>query len=135
MKCYSCLSTDVFQHSSSMVVVGRCCIQEYYWKVKRKEKYGIKGCICRVNRNTVEGTNTSFYHHGNTRNLPDLNSTENLWSVVQRKTTDSRPDTAGDPKAASKTTYVFTGHCQDTSNCDQVHPVLSESPPVENLAD
>ncbi len=39
-------------------------------------------------------------------NSPDLNHIENLWSIVKRKTRDTRPNNADDLKAANKATWA-----------------------------
>ncbi len=60
---------------------------------------------------TAKGTKSWFNDHGVTvldwpANLPDLNPTENLWSIVKRKMRDTRPNNADDLKAAIKATWA-----------------------------
>ncbi len=58
---------------------------------------------------TAKGTKSWFNDHGITvldcpANSPDLNPIENRWSIVKRKTRDTRPNNADDLKATIKAT-------------------------------
>ncbi len=60
---------------------------------------------------TAKGTKSWFNDHGVTvlnwpANSPDLNPIENLWGIVKRKMTDTRPNNADDLKAAIKATWA-----------------------------
>ncbi len=60
---------------------------------------------------TATGTNSWFNDHGFTvldwpANSPDLNLIENLWGIVKRKMSDTRPNNADDLKAAIKVTWA-----------------------------
>ncbi len=59
---------------------------------------------------TAKVTKSWFNDHGVTMldwpgNSPDLNPIENLWGIVKRKMRDTRPNNAGDLKAAIKATW------------------------------
>lgn len=63
-------------------------------------------------------TNNCFNHHGITvldliAIWPDLNGTENLWSIGKTKVVETRVDKKDELKAASKTTrdYLTTKQC------------------------
>ncbi len=60
---------------------------------------------------TAKGTKSWFNDHCVTvldwpANSPDLNPIENLWGIVKRKMRDTRPNNAGDLKAAIKATWA-----------------------------
>ncbi len=60
---------------------------------------------------TAKGTKSCFNDHGVTvldwpANSPDLNPTENLWSIVKRKMRDTRPNNADELKATVKETWA-----------------------------
>ncbi len=60
---------------------------------------------------TAKGDKSWFNDHGVTvldwpANLPDLNPIENIYGIVKRKMRDTRPNNAGDLKAAIKVTWA-----------------------------
>ncbi len=60
---------------------------------------------------TDKGTKSWFNDHGVTlidwpANSPDLNPRKNLWGIVKRKMTDTRPNNADNLKAAIKATWA-----------------------------
>ncbi len=60
---------------------------------------------------TAKGAKSWFNDHGVTvldwpANLPDLNSIDNLWSIVKRRMRDTRSNNADDLKAAIKATWA-----------------------------
>ncbi len=60
---------------------------------------------------TAKGTKSWFNDHGVTvldwpANSPDLNPIENLWGIVKRKMSDTRPNNADDLKATVKETWA-----------------------------
>ncbi len=60
---------------------------------------------------TAKGTKSWFNDHGVTlldwpANSPDLNPIENLWGIVKRKLSDTRPNNADDLKTPIKATWA-----------------------------
>ncbi len=80
---------------------------------------------------TAKGTKSWFNDHGVTvldwpANSPDLNPTENLWSIVKRKMRDTRPNNAEDLKAAIKATWASLHLSSATGWLPRCHAALMQ---------